>query len=708
MNRKSKSKGKTMPPEVLSKIRNQTEQEEESYPQQILEQPKFPSRFTEQTSRKNAYFPQQQIQTKGGNYGLEAELASFYNYSEQEEPVINWSAMNENQFEFFRMKDNPDYLKAKKFDFSGLDSLTDFQVYKIIKILLKNHPSQSMIQFDKIMLNGCRNISIWSLHYLIKVIGKSLFDTSSLERINHRVNGCDLITENLMVSLNEDIETKIKSDLKIKNEAKVVIINDDLKKFSLLDFILNEKKNSIKSNGILKYGKLKDTNKSLNIFECSEVLADLFVSERAIIIYAFDSNKPEDILKTNILNFILRTITKNTLPKKIICLAIGKTNTNQSQKLNSDVLNELNKLKDRIKKLIGVYLDSTDEFSFDMQKMLSDHLNLSEQIELIKANIQFISIDLNLNKAGIEQKSEVIMQKLAEVHKNLDKITKDDMYQIKTLKYPPSGLNLVAEAICIMYAKKPSFENFKKLIYEYPNSFIDESLKLFDHTFLSDYDLEKLQSYLKNPDFKPDKINQVSQTGAYLCEWVYVMYDLIKLNSDVFDHMDSSNVANLKENLFSNSCYSFSWQNYLEPDWLNDQSKKAQAIKIQDLIEKMDLKRSRLLTIDDFYRALESNVKLKELLKFEFLAVPDKLIKSNSAKGNYFNSPKNSKFVVSDPKWFADLIESSINSNSNSNDLEHLNDVVGDNVPILTRQFLEKDLANLIPENKASFLKFDI
>ena len=65
--------------------------------------------------------------------------------------------------------------KYTKFNFSGFESATDFLIFTLAKRLSK-HPRKSKINIDEILLNGCKNITLWSLLYLSSIKEKNLLD----------------------------------------------------------------------------------------------------------------------------------------------------------------------------------------------------------------------------------------------------------------------------------------------------------------------------------------------------------------------------------------------------------------------------------------------------------------------------------------------------------------------------------------------------
>ena len=65
--------------------------------------------------------------------------------------------------------------KYTRFNFSGFDSATDFLIYTLSNCL-KKHPEKSKINVDVIVLNDCKNITIWSLLYLNSIKEKNFLD----------------------------------------------------------------------------------------------------------------------------------------------------------------------------------------------------------------------------------------------------------------------------------------------------------------------------------------------------------------------------------------------------------------------------------------------------------------------------------------------------------------------------------------------------
>ena len=132
------------------------------------------------------------------------------------------------------------------------------------------------------------------------------------------------------------------------------------------------------------------------------------------------------------------------------------------------------------------------------------------------------------------------MPVLEKALKALNTLTKNDITEVKGMKSPPAGVKLVMEAVCIMRGIKPGkvkdpnsgksvedyWENAKKLLME--ADFL-EKLRSYDKDNIDPKVIAKIQPYLSNPEFEPEKVLQASKAAYGLCCWVRAMdaYDKV-------------------------------------------------------------------------------------------------------------------------------------------------------------------------------------
>lgn len=117
---------------------------------------------------------------------------------------------------------------------------------------------------------------------------------------------------------------------------------------------------------------------------------------------------------------------------------------------------------------------------------------------------------------------------------SLKSLKVSDIQEVAAYKTPPAGVKLVMEAICIMKDSQPKmvgeagkkvadyWEPSQKLLKE-PKALLD-SFFSYDKDNISDKIIKKIQPYMENPEFTPDKIRKVSTACTSMCQWVHAMY----------------------------------------------------------------------------------------------------------------------------------------------------------------------------------------
>jgi dynein heavy chain len=123
------------------------------------------------------------------------------------------------------------------------------------------------------------------------------------------------------------------------------------------------------------------------------------------------------------------------------------------------------------------------------------------------------------------------MPVLEKALKALNTLTKNDITEVKGMKSPPAGVKLVMEAVCIMRNVKPTkvkdpvsgkvgedyWEAAKKMLME--ADFLDR-LKNYDKDNIDPKIIARIEPYLTNPEFEPEKVLQASKAAHGLCCWV--------------------------------------------------------------------------------------------------------------------------------------------------------------------------------------------
>lgn len=182
----------------------------------------------------------------------------------------------------------------------------------------------------------------------------------------------------------------------------------------------------------------------------------------------------------------------------------------------------------------------SEELSFQSEIYLSNQLNLLNHLKYIKNKLYFAYLNNDhedisyYNKMewslSQENSTKLLFDQMNSVNANLSAITKVEITELLGFKQPPSHAILVSEPVCLLFALKPEWNNFKRLLRDFK---LIERLKNFDKDNVSDYVLEKLATYADIPEFKPQFIKKISSISAVLCEWVLFVYSYNKLKSVV-------------------------------------------------------------------------------------------------------------------------------------------------------------------------------
>ena len=124
----------------------------------------------------------------------------------------------------------------------------------------------------------------------------------------------------------------------------------------------------------------------------------------------------------------------------------------------------------------------------------------------------------------------------------LDTLKKNDIDLVKSMKNPPDGVKLVMEAVCVMKDIKPEKipdpSGSGRMVFDYwkssqkmlgDASFLN-SLKTFDKDDIPPHVIKKIrQTYIPNPEFRPEKVRNASSAAEGLCSWVVAIesYDRV-------------------------------------------------------------------------------------------------------------------------------------------------------------------------------------
>ncbi|XP_071160600.1 dynein axonemal heavy chain 6-like isoform X2 [Mytilus edulis] len=119
------------------------------------------------------------------------------------------------------------------------------------------------------------------------------------------------------------------------------------------------------------------------------------------------------------------------------------------------------------------------------------------------------------------------------VLKDLKKINKGSLTELKSFTNPPQLVKMVMEAVCILLGRTPSWEQSKKLLGDV-NNFMQQ-IQNYDKDNISPEVITKIRNeYTSDPEFSVEKAKNVSGAVWKLCSWVIAMekYDNLKKSAD--------------------------------------------------------------------------------------------------------------------------------------------------------------------------------
>ena len=142
-------------------------------------------------------------------------------------------------------------------------------------------------------------------------------------------------------------------------------------------------------------------------------------------------------------------------------------------------------------------------------------------------------------KADAQRDLDSALPALAAAQKALDALDKKDIGEIKAFATPPELVQVVMEAVCLLFERKTDWKTAKNLLGE--SDFMKGMIE-YDKDNVKDKTLKKLKPYIDNPKFQPDIVAHTSKACRSLCLWVRA----IDLYSHVFRTVEPKR-AKLKE-----------------------------------------------------------------------------------------------------------------------------------------------------------------
>lgn len=114
-----------------------------------------------------------------------------------------------------------------------------------------------------------------------------------------------------------------------------------------------------------------------------------------------------------------------------------------------------------------------------------------------------------------------------EALESLKSLDKKAVQEVKSFAKPPEMVSFTLEAVCVLFAKKPSWDEGKKLMND--PKFIENLLNFDKDNMEAKWISTLKKKYLSNERFTPEAVGKVSSAAKCLCMWVHAMvtYDMV-------------------------------------------------------------------------------------------------------------------------------------------------------------------------------------
>uniref|UniRef100_A0A7N9AZR1 Dynein, axonemal, heavy chain 6 n=1 Tax=Mastacembelus armatus TaxID=205130 RepID=A0A7N9AZR1_9TELE len=188
---------------------------------------------------------------------------------------------------------------------------------------------------------------------------------------------------------------------------------------------------------------------------------------------------------------------------------------------------QTNELVDKMKADLSALEPVLKQKSIDvdalMEKLTVDQDRADEVRKIVKEDEALAKVKAEETQAiadDAQRDLDEALPALEHANQALNSLDKADISEIKVFTNPPELVMTVMEAVCILLNCKPDWPSAKQLLGD--ANFL-RRLTDYDKDNIKPQILLKLQKYMSNPDFVPEKVEKVSRACRSMCMWVRAM-----------------------------------------------------------------------------------------------------------------------------------------------------------------------------------------
>ncbi|XP_036729228.1 dynein heavy chain 6, axonemal [Balaenoptera musculus] len=207
--------------------------------------------------------------------------------------------------------------------------------------------------------------------------------------------------------------------------------------------------------------------------------------------------------------------------KKQLVSACERVKNGLTKLLETNVL--VDKMKLDLSALEPVLLTKSQDVEALMDKLAVDQENADQVRSIVQEDEAIAKVKAEETQAiadDAQRDLEEALPALEAANKALDSLDKADISEIRVFTKPPDMVMTVMEAISILLNAKPDWPTAKQLLGD--SNFLRRLLE-YDKENVKPQILAKLQKYINNPDFVPEKVEKVSKACKSMCMWVRAM-----------------------------------------------------------------------------------------------------------------------------------------------------------------------------------------
>ncbi|KAB0403143.1 hypothetical protein E2I00_012479 [Balaenoptera physalus] len=207
--------------------------------------------------------------------------------------------------------------------------------------------------------------------------------------------------------------------------------------------------------------------------------------------------------------------------RKQLVSACERVKNGLTKLLETNVL--VDKMKLDLSALEPVLLTKSQDVEALMDKLAVDQENADQVRSIVQEDEAIAKVKAEETQAiadDAQRDLEEALPALEAANKALDSLDKADISEIRVFTKPPDMVMTVMEAISILLNAKPDWPTAKQLLGD--SNFLRRLLE-YDKENVKPQILAKLQKYINNPDFVPEKVEKVSKACKSMCMWVRAM-----------------------------------------------------------------------------------------------------------------------------------------------------------------------------------------